>query len=177
MGIDYDELYFSPIIKNQAIANVFLEIKKTYLFDDLAFRVAKLNKLLLELIIELVEHHIERKKNYDKNKNFEAVKQAVVYIRKNYSQKLTLDMIAKYVMIDKYALCREFKTFTGQTVFENINKYRCLNAAEYLKSGYSVADAATTCGFKNLSFFTKTFKKYIGILPSKYKCTYNYSQP
>ena len=51
--------------------------------------------------------------------------------------------------------------------FESLNEYRCMKAAEYISDGKSVSKAASPCGFDNNSFFTKTFKRYIGALPSK----------
>ena len=102
-------------------------------------------------------------------KNFETVKSVITYIREIYNKKITLDEISKAVLCDKYALCREFKRLTGQTIIENLNNYRCINAMRFLNEGYTVAKAAELCGFDNLSFFTKTFKKYIGKLPSEYK--------
>jgi AraC-like DNA-binding protein len=44
-----------------------------------------------------------------------------------------------------------------------------MKASEYIKEGKSVAEAGYLCGFENSSFFTKTFKKYKGVLPSKFK--------
>ena len=90
-------------------------------------------------------------------------------IRENYNKKITLDEISKAVLCDKYALCREFKRLTGQTIIENLNNYRCIKAMGFLNEGYTVAKTAELCGFDNLSFFTKTFKKHIGKLPSEYK--------
>ena len=34
-----------------------------------------------------------------------------------------------------------------------------------------LSEAAMLCGFNNMSFFTKTFKQYIGTLPSEVKKT------
>ena len=105
----------------------------------------------------------------EKSKGYEKVKLTIMYIRENYNSKITLEQIARFVLCDKYTLCKEFKKFTGQTVFENLNNYRCLKAAQYLSEGITVTQAASLCGFENFSFFSKTFKKHIGTLPSKYK--------
>ena len=94
-------------------------------------------------------------------------KRVIFFIQENYDKRITLDQISKEVLTDKYTLCKIFKKLTGQTIFENLNEYRCLKAAEYIAEGKSVSEAANLCGFDNNSFFTKTFKRYIGTLPSK----------
>ena len=131
--------------------------------------IAKLNEIILKILIELADNHIIKTSPNSNMKNFETVKSVITYIRENYNKKITLDEISKAVLCDKYALCREFKRLTGQTIIENLNNYRCINAMCLLNEGYTVAKAAELCGFDNLSFFTKTFKKYIGKLPSEYK--------
>ena len=83
-------------------------------------------------------------------------------------KKITLDILSEYVHIDKYALCHDFKKATSQTVVQYINNYRCQKAISFLEKGYSVTEVSIMCGFENPSFFSKTFKKYIGVLPSKY---------
>lgn len=91
------------------------------------------------------------------------------YIRGYYNRKLTLDEIAQAIYVDKYALCRDFKRLSGQTIVQYTNSYRCQQAAEHIANGCTVAEAAEQCGFDNISFFIKTFKKYMGMLPSSYK--------
>ena len=131
---------------------------------------AKLNNIVLELLIELAEHHSIANpcSEIDAAKN-NLIKSVIIYTRENYDRKITLDEIAKSVHYDKYALCREYKKYTGQTIIDDLNHYRCIKATELLKKGTSVSDTADKCGFANLSYFGKTFKKHIGHSPSKFQ--------
>ncbi len=170
IGIDPRKYIFSPLVKSDAIVAEFAALKELYFNYDTPFRIAKLNEILLKILIEIAEHHMAKSTiAVSKIKNFETVKSAISYIRENYNKRITLDDISKVVLCDKYALCREFKRLTGQTIIASQNNYRCIKAIDFLTEGHSVADTASLCGFDNLSFFTKTFKKYIGKLPSEYK--------
>jgi len=170
IGIDPQQFTFSPFVKSAVLTDAFAALKDICSDFSVAFRTAKLNQLVLHILIELAENHVTAHKPCSSNvKHFETVKSAVCYIRKNYDKKITLDEISKAVLYDKYALCKAFKRLTGQTVMENLNNYRCIKAIDCLNEGHTVAGTAALCGFDNLSFFTKTFKKYIGRLPSAYK--------
>ena len=79
------------------------------------------------------------------------------------------ERMARAMGMSKFYLCREFKRATGQTVIEYVNSYRIQKAAQLISGGYTVSEAARACGFENMSFFTKTFKKYLGCLPSSYR--------
>lgn len=168
IGIDTRYLTFESKIKSCFLNELLTTLMQIYRDSELPCRVARLNKTVIEILIELSENHTVGI-TPDCNEKYEPVKQAISYIRKNYNRKLTLDEISKSVFFDKYALCREFKKMTGRTIVEYLNKYRCLKAVEIISSGTGVAAAASLCGFGNLSFFTKTFKRYIGKLPSEYK--------
>lgn len=169
MGIDYSRLSFTPLFKNRNIADIFEEICKKYK-EKSELRVATLNCLLLKLLIETVDgYSVPRKREMAEKRDWITVKKVLLYIRENYSQKITLDGIAAYVLVDKYTLCKIFKKITDQTLFDNINAYRCMKAAEHISDGNSISEAALLCGFENNSYFTKTFKKHMGTLPSKYK--------
>lgn len=170
MGFDINSISFKAKIRNPQIKEFFEMLKALYLDLSATQRIAKLNKLLLQILIELTENFGAQKLEFtDKNNAYERVKFAILYIRDNYNKKLSLEEISKAVFCDKYTLCKVFKKYTGQTVFENLNNYRCIKAIELLEAGETVASAATLCGFDNLSFFSKTFKKYIGKLPSEYR--------
>ena len=170
VGLDPKAIHFDPIIKNPTVTDLFLKLKRIHTDNSSPYRIAKLNNIVLELLIELAEHHSIASSNseIDAAKN-KLIKSVISYTRQNYERKITLDEISKDVHYDKYALCREYKKYTGQTIIDDLNHYRCVKAIELLKKGYTVAETADKCGFANLSYFGKTFKKHIGHSPSKYQ--------
>lgn len=167
MGIDYHRLSFVPVLKSEKLWGLFEEICDTY-SEESELRVARLSCLLLAMLIEIVSNYSTVKSVAGiEQKELATVKKVLLYIRENYRRRITLDAIAAHVLTDKYTLCRIFKKNTGQTIFENINAYRCMRAAECIADGKTVCEAASLCGFENNSFFTKTFKRYMGVLPSR----------
>lgn len=166
MNIDYEKLNFSPIIHSSEIGALISELARLCCKPREPLSVAKSVNILLNIIIALVENFaiIDQKKT--NTRSLESIEKAIDFIQNNFARKITLDEISKEVFLNKYTLCKEFKRYTGQTVFENINKFRIQKAAEYLGQGYSVTETAILCGFDSLSFFSKTFKKYMGESPS-----------
>ena len=71
------------------------------------------------------------------------------------------------VGLSKYHLTRKFKTATGITPVEYLTIIRCQNAQRLLmKNIYTVSEVAELCGFESPSYFSKIFKKTIGLCPS-----------
>lgn len=169
-GIDCADIQFENIFKNRKIENSITETVETYKnSDDICYK-AKLQRLILEILIEMRLHHTESTSlsKYD-TKYFKEVKEAILYIQSNYKKKITLEDLSKAMYIDKYTLSKKFKAFTGITIVDYINDYRCKMALSMIQKGERINSAARNCGFNNISFFTKTFKRHIGNLPSFYK--------
>ena len=169
VGLDPTRLCFEPLVRDGELAKLITSLAQAEADGStLLFRCELLLRILL---------HIQRKytlpdeKRVETRPHMQSVREAIALIRRDFSKKITLDAIAKSVYIDKYTLCREFKRATGQTVIEYVNSYRIQNAAQLISGGYTVSEAARACGFENMSFFTRTFKKYMGCLPSDYRGT------
>lgn len=170
-GLYIEELLFEKAIENEKIKNAVLDLVTLYKSQN-DYYVAQMQIELLEILIELVKEHNQNSTKIKTNlKNFDEIRNTISYIRENYNNKVTLDDLAKINYIDKFSLSRKFKQYTGKTIFNYINNYRCKMAKEYIKNGKSVNEAAELCGFENVSFFTKMFKKQMGELPSYYKKT------
>ena len=169
-GINCDALRFTPHFRDAALAEKMKRMCAIHESTD-PLRTAKLQAELLGILIHLAEHHaatasVPKLPAYAHAHAHDTVKAAIRFIREHYSEKITLDRLARAVCADKYALCREFSRFTGQTIVTYLNHYRCMMASAAMASGCPVAETARLCGFESTSFFTRTFKKYMGFLPS-----------
>ena len=172
LKINISVFNFKPIIESDLLLNLHKEFKSVYEDNTDIYRIAKLNKLIIEILIELCQTHtISDNRVYSDSISFAAVRAAIKYIRENYQEKITLDEISKVSLINKFTLSREFKKMTNQTVVQYINSYRCQKVASFIANGLTVSEAAKLCGFTNMSFFTKTFKQYMGCMPNSYKKT------
>lgn len=167
-GLPVGELYFRSSIRDESVIALFARVVDAFeRYDrtrlcaaaDIRYEVLGLLRMLCR------NYTVPRPRGTDPAANAH-VKKAVEYIRKNISRVITLDDIAGYVGISKYHLAREFKAFTNQTMIQTVNLIRCTQARGLIERGVSISAAAAACGFENLSYFSKTFKKVFGVLPS-----------
>lgn len=91
-------------------------------------------------------------------------------IEKNYCEKITLAELADIAGVNEKYLCRFFKEFTGYTPTDYINRLRVERACYEMRVNHrNVTEAAYECGFNEISYFSKCFKKYKGVSPGKYR--------
>ena len=94
-------------------------------------------------------------------------------IEREYTNRITLADLAEQAQINEKYLCRFFKEYTGQTPIDYINRLRVDRACyEMAVSGMNVTEAAFECGFNELSYFSKVFKRYKGVSPGEYRKRY-----
>lgn len=98
------------------------------------------------------------------------VKLCLDHLQTHYAEKITLEGLAQLVHLHPNYICKLFREYTGQTVFQHLLQLRIDNAAHLLlNEGYTAAQAAEACGFESLSFFSRKFKELMGISPQGYK--------
>jgi AraC-like DNA-binding protein len=100
------------------------------------------------------------------------IKKIILYIRKNLTNKISLDDIAGDLFITKEHLSRLFKKEMGLTISEYIINAKIEEAKTLLKeTDYNVLDIAVLLNFANSSHFSNSFKKITGMAPSDYRKT------
>lgn len=100
----------------------------------------------------------------------EVILNAIEVINKNISNKINLKQIAKDSYLSYIQFSRRFKAETGLSPQDYVNSVR-MEKARYLlvKEDVSIKKIAFECGFANEYYFSKFFKKYNNITPSKYR--------
>ncbi|MBO5071238.1 MAG: helix-turn-helix domain-containing protein [Roseburia sp.] len=166
-NMNVDKLYFQEKIEDEEMYSEFLRAADAFQTNR-PYRNAVIKHAVLGFLILLCEKYASiRNEHMQDSPGGERMKKVINYIRKNISSDLSLDAIADSVGVSKYHLAREFKKYTDHTVFEEINMFRCMEAKRLIGEGMSVSAAAHSCGFENMSYFSRTYKKYMGGLPSE----------
>lgn len=95
---------------------------------------------------------------------------AVHYIEKNYSLECGLNDVAQEVGLNPEYFSRLFKNETGCNFSAYVTKTRMEAAKELLiNTDMRVNEIALKVGYQNLAYFSRIFKKYVGITPFDYR--------
>ncbi len=96
---------------------------------------------------------------------------AVSYIDTNYQNpEITMDSICEYLGISISYLSLLFKKHKNTTFVKCLTKVRMEKAKEHLKlTEYKIIKIAAQCGYKDVYYFSHSFKKYEGVSPKKYR--------
>ena len=88
----------------------------------------------------------------------------------NYNKDITINQVAHIAFLSRSQFSYFFKRHTGKTYIQFLNELRIENACNLLKN--NIATIEQICydvGFKNVSNFTRHFKKLRGTTPSNYR--------
>ena len=95
------------------------------------------------------------------------------YIESHYSEKITLEDLAKLANMATTSFSRFFKLRTGRSVQDYIVDVRLGHAIrELMDSTTSVAEICYACGFNNISNFNRIFKRKKNYTPSEFRELY-----
>lgn len=102
------------------------------------------------------------------------MRMALSYIHRNYKQDISLTNLSSLLELKPPSVVKLFRDIINKRPMEYINSYRIHCAMEMLKSeNHSVTNVAFDCGFADVSYFSKVFKKYAGKTPREYIKTLN----
>jgi AraC-like DNA-binding protein/ligand-binding sensor protein len=173
------ERKFNNIIKNISGYGVDkIKLRETY-FSMRSINKFELNNYvsLLKMIINYINEIEEKILFLNKNRQCSSfVGKAKKFIEDNYSQKISLDEVAKYCYLSKYYFVRLFKKEEGMLFSEYLNLYRITKAKKLLESNKNIAEICYMVGFNSLPHFHKTFKNIVGMTPRNYRDKFNSSQ-
>lgn len=173
-GLEICSVHFSEHLRDEKTKALFedaAQAAEEYKKCQAPLFIARLRFSVLSLLIDLFERHAAPllEKGTQSAVSERYIKKVMKYVNDRYTEHISLDTLASLCGVSKCHLAREFKKTTGQTVFAYINTLRCKKADLLISEGKSVTAAALDAGFENLSYFSRTYKKIMGVSPSKQK--------
>ncbi|MCX7773879.1 MAG: response regulator [Clostridia bacterium] len=98
------------------------------------------------------------------------LKNAVEYLKEHYQEPLTLNDVADKLYVSTFYLSRMFKKELCKNFVDYLNEIRIEKAKELLKDiRYKTYEVADAIGINDPHYFSKLFKKYVGVTPTEYK--------
>lgn len=162
----FDEFYPSG---SSRIPDILQEILSVYT-EKSNRNECRVLSLVYTLFEELFENHFHHTENQiGRHKNVDFLRETALFINENYTKDITTSDLAKALFMETSQFCHAFKRNFGVCFSNHLCKFRCIRATElYKNTTKSISEIALAVGFSDYCYFSKAFKKYIGISPAKY---------
>ncbi|MGN0372029.1 MAG: response regulator [Enterocloster sp.] len=124
---------------------------------------------LHQLLLSKIQLFFERlRQNTNENPVVFQIKE---YLHRNYAdQALSVPDVSDYVRLSPSYVCTLFKNETGQTLNQYLTDYRIRMSKQFLSDPrYKIADISSKVGYSDGNYYSKTFRKLVGLSPSEYR--------
>lgn len=147
------------------ISSVFGEKANLYQELDQKSGIIEKQEYILYIFAE-ISRFIERSR---KSQNEKLMARVDKIIRETNGMASLMD-ISSQVGLSYTYLSSVFKEISGENFADYINKFRIETAKRLLlESGMSISEIAAAAGYASSNTFIKSFKRYVGITPGRYR--------
>jgi AraC-like DNA-binding protein len=145
---------------------ILSQLKEEYLKGGFGSQVLK-NALFLQFVIYLNRLYLtpEAIKHQADGDYNESIGEVIKHINENLCEDMSVENLASIFYMSRYHLMHKFKSQTGYTIHSYILQKRLMMANTLIKSGKSMTEACSECGFGDYSSFVRAFKKIYGLSP------------
>jgi AraC-like DNA-binding protein len=92
------------------------------------------------------------------------------YLIRNHHENISLDDVAEFANMNSSAFCRYFKKVTSKTFSDSLNEIRIgIACKKLINTDLSVSEIGYACGYQNISYFNRQFKRVKSLNPSAYR--------
>ena len=180
--------YLSPVYRNEIklkeyispsdgwtlqVRDLLYQIRTLYAEHDACFEL-RIKSCLFELWYLLFTHCSDGTAAVHKDNDYHIhrLKSVMTYLEENYASKITISELASIMGLCERQFCRFFKSMTRMSAIDYLNHYRITQSINLLtNTDKSVSEIAGLCGFNNISYYNKTFLKYMHMTPTNYRKT------
>lgn len=157
----------------QTILDLIINICHTYEDRPFSYEL-QITTYLHQIFATIFAHNLyETEVDYKNEKNNQRFESVIKHIHLNYLEPITIESLAQVSGYSVSHFTRFFKTMTGNTPIEYINRQRIYYACKKLKeTDQKILDIALESGFNHVGHFIRTFEKHMGSTPHDYRTKY-----
>ncbi|TDG00469.1 response regulator [Paenibacillus piri] len=154
-ALNDEEIHLEELFQGNQLE---LELGKLYTIDQY--------EQWLNEIVGRICHRQEWHENFKHRLTIDFIKQ---YIHEHFDREITIAELAQKVFISRNYLCQIFKNGTGETINNYIISVKMEKAKGLLlERKHKIFEVAESVGYKNIPYFSTTFKKYFGVTPAEF---------
>lgn len=185
------DLYFEWMIKNYLDCEMDIKLKvlelvlygerKAYLSGGMTYNFTsrqdylntiiemqtyeELRKWFMQKICEACTNVMTKKSEHS---NY-CIEKAKEYIKEHYQRDISLEEVSRKVDISLYYFSKLFKDVVGENFIDYLTCIRIEAAKKLLHRGISIKEVAVEVGYKDSNYFSRIFKKCVGVTPTEFK--------
>ncbi len=152
-----------PVETIQSIKPRLLSLQQKSGFDSVMDLMSLLHELSLSRHVQILTSSSFVNENTAYNSR--RIEKAFEFMKANYEKDISLEDMSKIVNMTEVGFSRFMRKRTGKTFIDSLNGIRLGHASRLLiDTTLTISEVSFRCGFNNLSYFNRIFKK-------KHKCT------
>ena len=102
----------------------------------------------------------------------ETIVQAQIWLEDNFAKPVQIHYLAKHMGMSVRSFNRRFKNALNQVPLAFLQKIRLSHARELLQqTDLAIGEVAAQCGYQDMAFFSRQFRKHYGTPPREYRKT------
>ncbi|MFB8375466.1 AraC family transcriptional regulator [Paenibacillus taichungensis] len=104
------------------------------------------------------------------SKKKDMVEEIIQYIHEHFNESISLESLAEQWNYSIQYLSKQFKLRTGRSPIEYVIQARMAKAKELMiRTDATAQEIASSVGYSDVFYFTRLFKKQVGMTPGQYK--------
>jgi AraC-like DNA-binding protein len=179
-----NQLHFIKNLLDKSQKGIYFSRETAFALKDRILTLA--NKTGFDSVLELLSilHDLSTSRNiqllsnatFSDNSvsyNSRRLEKVFEFLRKNYNKDITLADVSKLADMTEVSFSRFIKKRTGKTFVDSLNDIRLGYATRLLiDSSETIAEIAYKCGFNNISYFNRLFRKKKNLTPKEFRENY-----
>lgn len=111
---------------------------------------------------------IEKALKGKEDKSHSYITKTLDYINNHYDSDISLQSVADKAGLNPSYFSRAFSKETGESFIDYLTKVRIEKSKQLLLKGFKAVEVAEKVGYPNYTYFSKLFKKMVGVNPSEF---------